>query len=145
MAGHTPGPRYQKAPKKITPFSFAWLTVPQKGEVPIFVRDIVGNDLFYRTIREDGTLNGQDLTLFLKSAQIRAATAHDFKLVVEKEADPVKDRMLSKFEISLPKPGGGFMQVGDLLDSRSSAIKLAREKWGADGRGRVRIVNEVKP
>jgi hypothetical protein len=133
--------RLDKRPRPVKEFSFAWLTVPGKGEVAVFVVKILGNDLYYRLLKEDGTLNGMDSVIFWKTATIRGCSSHDFKLMWDSEQEKVRKRK-SRFEISLPTAQGTFEQY-IVCPSRVAAIRLAKQLWGTDGRGRVRIVNEL--
>jgi hypothetical protein len=50
---------------------------------------------------------------------------------------------VNNFEISLPDPHNpGTFTASDPM-TRGEAIRIAREVWGADKDGKIRIINEL--
>lgn len=126
----------------IQPWSFAWLRINDREDL-VFVTRVDGRDVFYRAVQSNDRFGPERVVKATSNDRIRPAPRDEFSLAVE-QTQTRRQEKNSSFELSIPAPDGTF-QVLQTFTHKSEAVREAKKRYGADSKGRLSIVNEVKP
>lgn len=75
-------------PKTYAALTFGWLRrLNENREVPVLITRVDGNDVYYRTIREDRGW-GAEQVIHARSDSLRPALKKEFQLVIQRGEAP---------------------------------------------------------
>lgn len=127
---------------RFKPFTFATLSFTSKPTTTVLVVREDGSSIYFRSIRDDGALGNEEV-IHRKTGRLRPLPqTHKLRLVVEgKDLSTTKNK--ETWEVSLPDVNTDeWRPYGDPC-SRTEALRIAKEVFGADSQGRIYIVNRV--
>ncbi len=124
------------------PFSFATLSFTSKPPTTVLIVREEGSSIYFRSIRDDGALGNEDV-IHRKTGRLRPLPQnHKLRLVVEgRDLSTIKNK--ESWEVTVPDLNTEEWRVFRAPLSRTEALRIARDHFGADSQGRIFIVNRV--